>query len=829
MGTRKCGAALCSRRWVIADAHMPKIVIDDQEIEVPAGTKVIDAAEGLGIMIPRFCYHAALGAVGACRVCAVKFLKGPFKGVQMSCMIDAKDGMVVSTTDEEAVDFRRHVIEWLMLHHPHDCPVCDEGGHCLLQEETVSGGHGIRRYLGKKRTYHDQYLGPLVQHEMNRCIHCYRCARFYQEFTGYRDLGAMGIGNRTYFGRHRDGVLESPFSGNLIDICPTGVYTDKPARFKGRRWDFERTPSLCIHCSLGCHTTASARYRELMRLEARFSEAVNGYFMCDRGRFGFPYVNFPDRPRRAVVAGNKVSHADAVRAAAERLVRISPDAVACVGSTRSSLETLALLRVLAAMQEWRGPVCFTDEAESRKVRDALSGLAPELAVSLREIEQADFILVLGVDPLNEAPMLALAMRQASRRGAGIAVLDPRPVELPFPFDHVPLRPDEIEGYAGSLVKQAIDRSAPGEQPVGELAGRLRDSRAPVVVCGTDVVRVTTPAFGADCARMVRAAKERTGLFFGLPGANACGAALVSPDSASLEALVDAVEKGSVRALVVVESDLFSRFPDERRLEEALAKLDLLVVVDCLGTKTMARASILLSSQNLYEAGGCFVNQEGRLQRALPAYRGGTPIRETGGGDHPPRIFRSDIPGGEPRPAWEILADLAGALGGRQVSWRDLWQRAAEAVPALSQLPPLEEIPAGGVRLKVAAPRESPRSSAGAAPAEPAGGSDENLELILVEWTFGTEELSSLSPHLEILEKSPCLVMHADDAARLGLKDGDRVSLRVEGGAIEVPLSLRENMAKGIVFLPRHRSLPWRQVKRSPVLVVASQIKKVESA
>ena len=811
---------------MIVDAHMPKIVIDDRGIEVPSGTKVIEAAERLGIMIPRFCYHPALGSVGACRVCAVKFVAGPFKGVQMSCMIEARDGMVVSTTDEEAVDFRRHVIEWLMLHHPHDCPVCDEGGHCLLQEETVSGGHGIRRYLGKKRTYNDQYLGPLVQHEMNRCIQCYRCARFYQEFAGYRDLGALGIGNRTYFGRHQDGVLESPFSGNLVDICPTGVYTDKPARFKGRRWDFERTPSLCIHCSLGCYTTASARYRELTRVETRFSEAVNGYFICDRGRFGFPYVNVPDRPRRAAVAGKEVSLADAVRAAAEQLGRLSADAVACIGSPRSSLETLALLRALAAMQGWRGPVCFTDGAECRKVRDSLSGLAPDLVVSLREIEQADFILGLGVDPLNEAPMLALAMRQASRRGARIAVLDPRPVELPFPFDHRPLHPDEIEGYAGSLVKQAIDRSAPGDELPGELAGRLRESQSPVVVCGTDVVRITTPAFAADCARMLRAAKERTGLFFVLPGANACGAALVSPDSASLEALVDALEGGSVRALVVAESDLFSRFPDERRLEQALDKLDLLVVADYVATKTAARASIFVPSQTVYEAGGCFVNQEGRLQRALPVYRGGTPILETGGGDHPPRIFRGDIPGGEPRPAWELLAGLAGALSGRELSWKDLWQQVADQVPALSQLPPLDEMPEAGLRLKVSASSESPRSSPGATHGAPVGPSDENLELVLVEWTFGTEELSSLSPHLQQVGKSPCLLMQPDDASRLGLKDSDRVSLQVEDDTIEVRLAVRANMAKGMVFLPRHRSLQWRKTKRSPARLGVDSIRKV---
>ena len=287
---------------------MPKIIIDDREVEVPDGTKVIEAAELLGIMVPRFCYHPALGSVGACRVCAVKFLEGPFKGVQMSCMIDAKDGMIISTTDEEATEFRQYVIEWLMLHHPHDCPVCDEGGHCLLQDMTISGGHGIRRYLGLKRTYHDQYLGPLVQHEMNRCIHCYRCSRFYQEFAGYRDLGVMQSANRTFFGRYEDGILESPFTGNLSDICPTGVYTDKPSRFFGRRWDYERTPILCINCSLGCHTVASARYRDLVRQEARYSKAVNGFFICDRGRHGFQYARHEQRPRRALIDGEQVTH-----------------------------------------------------------------------------------------------------------------------------------------------------------------------------------------------------------------------------------------------------------------------------------------------------------------------------------------------------------------------------------------------------------------------------------------------------------------------------------------------------------------------------------------
>ena len=258
---------------------MAKLTIDNREIEVAAGTKVIEAAERLGIMIPRFCYHPALGPVGACRVCAVSFTEGPIQGVQMSCMVNAQDGMVVSTTDHEAVDFRRQVIEWLMLNHPHDCPVCDEGGHCLLQDLTVSGGHGLRRFKGLKRTHVDQYLGPFVQHEMNRCIQCYRCARYYQAVAGAKDLGVMGIGSRVYFGRSQPGTLESPFAGNLIDICPTGVYTDKPSRYLGRRWDFQRASSICLHCGLGCNLLVSSRYRQVIRHEAAVNPNVIGQIL----------------------------------------------------------------------------------------------------------------------------------------------------------------------------------------------------------------------------------------------------------------------------------------------------------------------------------------------------------------------------------------------------------------------------------------------------------------------------------------------------------------------------------------------------------------------
>ena len=444
---------------------MPRLVIDDLEVEVPKGSKVIDAAERLGIIIPRFCYHEALGSVGACRMCAVKFIQGPFKGVQMSCMVDAQDGMVVSTTDEEAVQFRKRVIELLMMNHPLDCPVCDEGGQCLLQDETVSGGHGIRRYRGRKRTYRDQYLGPYIQHEMNRCIHCYRCSRYYQEFAGYKDLGPMQIGDRLYFGRFSDGKLESPFSGNLVDICPTGVYTDKTARFKVRRWDLQRAPSLCNHCSLGCNTVANAHYRGVMRVEARYNHDVNGYFICDAGRFGFSYSNggadHKKRPWAARVGQSDVSAQTAFAKARKSLDNIAekygPNAIAGVGSTRNSLESQCMLKRICRTRDWRGPVFFVDPAKLRKTRSALEGLDGEIAISMREIEKADFVIIAGADPLNEGGMAALAVRQASRSQAPIVTIDPRAVLLPSNAEHMPAAPGEIELYLGMLVAKAVEK------------------------------------------------------------------------------------------------------------------------------------------------------------------------------------------------------------------------------------------------------------------------------------------------------------------------------------------------------------------------------------
>ena len=829
---------------------MPKIVIDDREIEVAPNTMVIEAAAQLGIMIPRFCYHPALGAVGACRVCAVKFLDGPLKGIQMSCMVEAQDGMVVSTTDEDAVDFRRHVIEWLMLNHPHDCPVCDEGGHCLLQDMTVSGGHGIRRYAGPKRTYNDQYLGPLLQHEMNRCIHCYRCARYYQEFAGYRDLGVMRNANRTYFGRFQDGILESPFSGNLSDICPTGVYTDKPSRFFGRRWDYQRNPSVCIHCSLGCHTVASARYREVKRQEARFSEKVNGHFICDRGRYGFFYTGLESRPRRATLNGEAVSNDRALQAAIAKIGQISseagPSAIAAVGSARSSLETQAMLKHLCHSKGWRKPAYFNDPTTAQKVKTAIARLEPELAVSLREVEQADYILCMAADPMNEAPMLALAMRQAQRNGARIVVMDPRPVSLPLEFNHLAADPDDIAGWVELLIKTVVDRATAAS--VGEDAAEFFDalaqdpkqpadrhrelftaaadglakSQRPVIVCGTEIGPVQTPAIAADLAVLLRAAGKNAGLFYLLPGANAFGAGLLSESGTSLQNTIEAVEDGDVNALVLVEPDLLFQFPDRRRLEQALDKVDLLIVLDYINSDAAQKAHIILPSATIFEVVGIFINQEGRSQMLRPVQSGGVPIAQSGGGDHPPRIYGTGIPGTDPMPAWRFLSEIAEK--NRQPV--DVYQLLADAIPEMANIYDNDEISDEGLPIHSGARADRRFMSGLSGPSQDLRGNSDKLKLVFTDLTFGTETLASQSECLQQLEPEPAVRLHSSEAVGMDLTDGDLISIQTENGKLEVKLAVAENMAAGVLVVPRHRKLSWQIFEAGLSSISRDQIKKV---
>ncbi|MYL82975.1 molybdopterin-dependent oxidoreductase [Desulfovibrio aerotolerans] len=776
---------------------MPDLIIDGRAVSVPKGTMVIEAAERLGIMIPRFCWHKALGAAGACRMCAVMFTAGPVKGLEMSCMTPAADGMVVETFHPEAVAFRRSIIELLMVNHPHDCPVCDEGGHCLLQDETISGGHSLRRFPGRKRTYLDQNLGPFIQHEMNRCIHCYRCARFYQEYCGYRDFGPMQNANRVYFGRFDDGALENPFAGNLADLCPTGTLTDKPARFVSRRWDCLRAPSVCLHCSLGCNVTALSRYRRVARIEARENAAVNGSFICDRGRFSAGYEAIPERPRSARLDGNAVPAIEAETALAARLAALAekhgPGSIAILGGLRSTMETQAAGIALAQAAGWRAPAFFATRTEQAATQAALAVLTPPRARSLAEIGKADAVLVLGVSPLFDAPMLALALRQASRAGAKIIVADPRPVALPLPFTHLPVPPRQFPAVL-AVATGSPDAAAAAAQKRLPFAPELwpgLETAAKALAAAKRPALVFTPGLAAALPD-----DDRLGLFPVLAQASSAGAALLAPtDAPGLDELAADVAAGRVKGLVVVEADLFAAAPG---LAAVLGKLDLLVVLDYLPTPTVAAAHIVLPTTTIFESGGILAASDGRLQAASPVQSPGDPVARDGAGSHPPRAFDRPLPGTDPAPAAFLLDRLARGLG--LTLPREPLAALAAAIPALAGLD-LAALPQDGLRpafAGLAAPLPAPLPLS----------AESGLAVIYTDALFATDEPGRYAPLAQAQTQAgpPVLLLHADDAAALGLADGlaDGLAVSLECGNRLVPatLHLSRAMARGVIVVPR---------------------------
>ncbi|MGB2785272.1 NADH-quinone oxidoreductase subunit NuoG [Psychrobacter sp.] len=400
---------------------MAVIHIDGTTVEVDSADNLLQACLSLGIDVPYFCYHAALGSVGSCRQCAVKQFQNKEdmeagRGrLVMSCMVAPGDDMYISVTDDEAKAFRKSMVELLMTNHPHDCPTCEEGGHCHLQDMTYMSGHSRRRYRFTKRTHHNQELGPFIAHEMNRCIACYRCVRFYKDYAGGEDLGVYGSNNRVYFGRDKDGQFESEFSGNLTEVCPTGVFTDKTHSERyNRKWDMQYAPSICHGCSAGCNISPGERYGELRRIENRYNGEVNRYFLCDRGRFGYGYVNRDDRPTQALERINdKHVKINIDYALDETIKRIKDKKVIGIGSPRASLETNFALKNLVGFDKFSTGLNHQQQALVNKCIEVLSteGIYNP---SMTDIESYDAVLVLGEDITQTSSRVALSVRQAAK-------------------------------------------------------------------------------------------------------------------------------------------------------------------------------------------------------------------------------------------------------------------------------------------------------------------------------------------------------------------------------------------------------------------------------
>ncbi|MEV3833383.1 NADH-quinone oxidoreductase subunit NuoG [Aeromonas allosaccharophila] len=703
---------------------MATIYVDGKEYEVDGADNLLQACLSLGLDVPYFCWHPALGSVGACRQCAVKQYQNADdkRGrLVMSCMTPATDGSYIAIEDEEAKEFRKSVVEWLMTNHPHDCPVCEEGGACHLQDMTVMTGHNSRRYRFTKRTHQNQELGPFIGHEMNRCIACYRCVRYYKDYAGGEDLGVYGAHDNVYFGRVEDGTLESEFSGNLVEVCPTGVFTDKTHSERyNRKWDMQFAPSICQQCSVGCNISPGERYGELRRIENRFHGSVNHYFLCDRGRFGYGYVNLADRPRQPLLKdGNDqltITVDGALNRAADALRTAS--GLIGIGSPRASLESNFALRELVGEANFYAGVEQAEWACQLKMLQILQqGGVP--TPSLRDMEEADAILLLGEDVTMSAARIALALRQAVKgkarelaRKMKVDLWQVAAVQTLGQNERYPLlitsldttRLDDVAAdklhapYAdqarlGFAIANQLDPSAPAVTDLGpeqqaqaaRWAELLGNAKKPLIIAGSSARDVALVDAASNIARALKGRGLEASIALVGQEANSLGLAMLGANTLTdkpLEAAIARIESEEGLALVTLENDLYRRAP-RNRVDAALARLQHLLVIDHQATLTANKADLVLPAASFAEADGTLVNMEGRAQRFFQVYA--------------PAFYNADI---QVREGWRWLAALQGALERKPLRWQNFDQishACASSHPLLATM--LEAAPNAGLRIR----------------------------------------------------------------------------------------------------------------------------------
>ncbi|MGE5680184.1 MAG: NADH-quinone oxidoreductase subunit NuoG [Bacillota bacterium] len=647
-------------------AKTAKIKIDGKEYEVDASRNLLEVCLSLKLNLPYFCWHPAMGSVGACRQCAVKRYRdeSDTKGrLIMSCMEPVQDGMIISIEDAEAKEFRAGVIEWLMTNHPHDCPVCDEGGECHLQDMTLMSGHNYRRYRFKKRTYRNQYLGPFVNHEMNRCIQCYRCVRYYRDYAGGKDFNVFGAHNQIYFGRYEEGVLENEFSGNLVEICPTGVFTDKTLQnHYTRKWDQTYAPSICVHCSVGCNTIASERYGLVRRIQSRYNGEVNGYFLCDRGRFGYEFVNSSKRIRKPLLrnkqlgAFDEVSNEEALKQV--RKLLSESKRIVGIGSPRASLESNYTLMSLVQKGNFYWGETDKNLQLIQKELDILMN-GPVRTPSLREIEKCDVVVVLGEDLTNTAPMIALALRQSVRQ---TPVQSATPFRIPHWQDQAvrELTQDEkgpvfiaapystklddiaetFRGPADEIARLGFmtanlfsDKSSSVNNPTdqmkdisGKIAEALRKAERPLIIAGTSLQSEAVIEAAANLAWAVNLSGKSCEICFTVPENNSMGMAMMGPVQ-GLQSAFDAVNNKAAETLIILENDLYRR-ADKQAVDAFLSRFKNVICLDYLENDTTLKADIVFSAGSFAESDGTLVNNEGRAQRFYQVYDAGESVKES---------------------------------------------------------------------------------------------------------------------------------------------------------------------------------------------------------
>ncbi len=677
-------------------SELVTFTIDGKEYQAPKGLVLTRAAKANGIEIPTFCAHPKLDPIGACRMCMVE-IEGP-RGRQLvtACTTPVSEGLVVHYNSPRAKEAREATLEFILINHPLDCPICDKGGECPLQNQTLEHGPGASRFIEQK-THKDKRhpVSDLILLDQERCVVCWRCIRYLEEWEFKPELGLYHRGGETVIDIYPGHPVSAKTSGNIIDICPVGALTNRVSRFAYRPWEVTSVPSICTHCSQGCNLRFDVRTHLIRRIVSRENAAVNDAWICDKGRFAQGYFHHPERLTQPLVReGDTLRPAtweEALQRAAAGLAQhaqANPASVGAIGSARLSNEASYLLQKLMRT------LADTNNIDHRGGGDVLAD--PRGLSAISEVHSADLFLLVGVDLAEEQPVLATFFKRAVRRnGARAIILHPRRTEDAAFGLHLPVRPGAeaaaLDGLLGLLLRQerfakqaqrvaglrdleaALQEFTPdavaalsgiSAEALRQAADLLGGAQRPLILYGPEVVHGRAATAAAAALANLELLVGRARVAYLGPDANSQGARDVGllpnrlpghaplSDAAARERLsrlwgadvpdgpgltyaqmLQAAASGVLKALYIVGADPASEGP---QATAALERLDFLVVQDVFLTETARRAHVVLPAATYAESDGTFTNLERRVQRA-------------------PRAFR---PQAEARPDWQILVDLA---------------------------------------------------------------------------------------------------------------------------------------------------------------------------
>jgi NADH-quinone oxidoreductase subunit G len=576
------------------------LTIDGQKITVPAGTLIVEAAKTIGIEIPVFCYHHKLDPVGACRLCLVDISPGPPRP-QIACATPVAEGMVVKTQSSMAVQARAEILEFELVNHPLDCPVCDKGGECPLQDFTFRHGYPISRIDGPRLHFKKPIpLSPNIALDRERCVLCYRCTRYYDEVAWEQELTSNQRGVNTYIASQLDQPLQSIFSGNIIDLCPVGALTSRVWRFESRPWDMTHTASVCTKCSVGCNVTMWQRRNQLVRITSRENDDIDDGWICDRGRFDYTYVNDPARLLTPTVGGERTNWSTAINALASGIKGKGGKLGISLPQDITNEEAFVFRRLLD------GPLKGAKvKMHGRTAIPAPSGET----MRIKEIDDAKVIVVVASDTEHDVPVVNLRIKKAvTKRGARLIVINPDGVDFDRHPSTVHIR-NEAGKAAAEVAKLAGDELL--ENAGGPIAILFGDGHG-----SEDMVELTKACaelaekVGGKQMPLYRATNERGALAAGVAGWDR----------------LDGVE-----ALLSWGPPPAAGIP---------ASVKFLAAWDSLPRAEYEHAAVVLPSTTFAEQQGSLTNLEGRVQFLRP------PI-----GVQQPR-----------RDSLEVLSDLAAALG-----------------------------------------------------------------------------------------------------------------------------------------------------------------------